>query len=410
MKILIIGGNFYNKGAQAMTYITCSEFRRKYPDCEIVMADACTTGDEDNSNLRFTRTQDNMLIHMLYGGNLLERSLAECLLRLKEMKNGKSFGWREFGRALQGTDCIIDVSGYTLGSNLPMTINFTFFYELKMAYKQNIPIILMPQSFGPFDFKNVRERIMDHYLKKYLKYPRLIYAREEKGYEQLQHRYGLTNMQLSKDMVLQSKRIDYNKVLYDIDDIQTEKYPRNRVFIGIIPNSNLYKMENKETIDGYYIAIIQRLLKCRERVLLAYHSGSDRIICQRLKQYFHDEESVVYSDEEMDCFTFEKAAEQMKFMISSRYHSIILGYKHDTPAIILAWADKYSELAKTFDQSNYLFNVGKIINTQCILNALDQMIEHYVRESETIRIKCADIQKANCFDGVFSVLNGEGSE
>lgn len=410
MKILITGGNFFNKGAQAMTFIVCSELRNKYPNCEIVMADACYDGNEDNSNLKFVRLQDSLFLHIAYGGNLIEKCIAKCLLRLKEIKNKKSFGKREYINAIKNTDYIIDVSGYSLSSNFPLSINLTFIYELKMAYKNKIPIILMPQSFGPLCFNGIKGIIIEYWLKKLLKYPKLICARETNGYNLLKEKYSLTNIVLSKDMVLQNKKIDYEKVLYNVSDSLTDNSIKERTYIGIVPNSNLYTSENVKEIDNYYRTIINKILEHNEKIFLIYHSGSDRRICNRLKKYYSSNENVFYHDVELNCYEFEKIADKLKFMVASRYHSIVLGYKHYTPSLVLAWAEKYLELAEIFEQKDYLFSINDVNNADDIIEALEMMFKKYTVESEKIKNKLKVIQKENCFDLVFSILDSEGKK
>lgn len=38
-KILIVGANFENKGAQSMLFITVDELKKRIPDCEVFLQD-----------------------------------------------------------------------------------------------------------------------------------------------------------------------------------------------------------------------------------------------------------------------------------------------------------------------------------------------------------------------------------
>ena len=54
MKILIVGANFNNKGAQSMLFITMDELKKRFPDCEIFFGSLGENIDLSNYSLLLT--------------------------------------------------------------------------------------------------------------------------------------------------------------------------------------------------------------------------------------------------------------------------------------------------------------------------------------------------------------------
>lgn len=405
MKFVITGGNFNNKGAQAMTFIVCSELRKSFPDCEIVMADTCYTGDKPDNNLLFSRIQDCLSTRMILGGNLPEHLLARIIWFIKKIRNHTDLGLSNLYSAFNNCDAIFDVSGYAVGSNMSYKVNFIYIFLLKIAYKENIPLYIMPQSFGPLKFSGFVGKYIDRCYSKYLKKARIIFPREKEGLDMLVERYCLNNVVLSRDIVLQNRELEYSLILNNPPEMDTNNYSRE--YVGIIPSSNNYIFDNRDKIDKYYIDIINYLLNEGEKVFIAYHSGNDRLICKRLKSFFADNTNVVFDDHEYEFYEFKNLTRNFKYMVSSRYHSIVLAYKESTPCIIFAWATKYHELANYFLQNNYILNMETISNSEIIVSKIKIMQNNWLEESKNIQYKLSQLNVNSCFKICFNDLRKE---
>ena len=144
--IIITGGELFNKGAQAMTFIAVDEMKKRFPDHKILVLsemDLQRPKEEREQYvfgfigwypIKFARCQTNSVSRGL------------CLLRnRKELLEAENI--------YKNADLMVDVSGYALGSNWSEETCNHYLDHLEFAKAFHIPVYLMPQSFGPFQFQ-----------------------------------------------------------------------------------------------------------------------------------------------------------------------------------------------------------------------------------------------------------------
>ena len=377
-----------NKGAQAMTLIAVNEIRRRYPDHRVYLYSPV---DIENKKL------DRSVFSFEFTG-WYPLKFARCqknpLLRAVTMLRNR----RELLEAediYRNTDAIIDISGFALGSDWDKKICSDFLDVIEFADGFGIPVYLMPQSFGPFDF-GVAHGGIDERCRRLLPKVKKILAREKEGYDALVSTYGLTNVELCPDLVLNNKGIDLANVYKDIPDIDLP--PIEKGSIAVIPNGrNLSVGNSDEVIDLYCAAIAHALGKGRS-VYLLHHSTGDADICALLKKRFADDDRVVLLSREFSCVEFNELVKQFDYLVASRFHSIVHAFKNAVPCITLGWAKKYDELLALFSQSDYLFDVRTSPRAEDICAAIDRMDESRDAESEKIRMGLSAVQENNVFD------------
>ncbi len=363
-QFLITGAQFSNKGSQAMLYIAVNEIRERFKDSIIWF---CPNFDEDE----YHKSVNKYKMIFLLDGRDEESTLFEVLPRI---------------------DCIIDVSGYALASHGSINATEREMAYLKLAYDFQIPIYLMPQSFGPFNYKEEIEKE----LRKLLSYAKVIYAREQTGYELLIDTFALTNVKRSYDLVLQNRGINRKNIYRGIDkenilDLSTENN------VAIIPNTQNYKYGNLQKVLLLYREIVHRLLSFGKEVYIVSHS-EDEYICQDIYEPYAEHKKVHLYDKKFDCIEFYNLVKNFQYIVGSRFHSIVHAYKMHVPCIVIGWADKYRELLRIFKQEQFLFDVKEQIDVKNVFIALENMNRSFVDESEKIARILPDIQKDNCFD------------
>lgn len=144
--IIITGGELFNKGAQAMTFITVDEIKKRFPDHRILVLSEMDLQRPKKEQeqyafsfmgwypIKFAKCQSNPILRAL------------CLLRnQKELMEAEAI--------YKNTDLMIDISGYALGSNWSKETCNRYLDHLEFAKEFRIPVYLMPQSFGPFEFQ-----------------------------------------------------------------------------------------------------------------------------------------------------------------------------------------------------------------------------------------------------------------
>ena len=386
--IIITGGGMVNKGAQAMTLIAVHELRRRFPNHEIYLYSPV-----DNAN----RELDTSLYRFRFTG-WYPLKFARCqhhfLQRLMILlRNGREL--REAEAIYRNCDALVDISGYALGSNWSDKICNDFLDVLEFAQDFGIPTYLMPQSFGPFDFPPERQAVADR-IRRILPKVKVIFAREQEGYDALINTYGLKNVRLATDLVLANRGIDLANVFKTVPVMELPEIAKNSV--AVIPNSRNASVSTQETAEAMYTAVIHKLLALGKTVYLLSHSTMDEDLCRTLKSQFQQNSAVILLEQEFSCLEYNALVKRFDFLVASRFHSIVHAFKNGTPCIALGWATKYHDLLKLFGQESYIFDVRTPESTVGICNAIAQMDCCFAEESAKICAALPKVQQDNVFD------------
>ena len=402
MNILIVGAGFVNKGAQSMLFITVDEIYKRCPNSTIYFT---TPEDLDMSNYTFQNvyytpiTQSLALKKKTYYLYALKYFFKDCV---KYVINRRQhlFKFAEFRKIVNNVDLIIDVSGFNLGEKWDVVSQEMYLNNIRISKEHNIPIYLMPQSFGGFSYSDEKKYLLAE-IQEELKYPRIIFAREQQGKDALESTFGLNNVELSYDLVLQNKGINPKKLFrsslqLSVPDLQSEQS------IAIIPNKQCFNHGSKELILNMYQSIVKLLREKGKEIYFFRHSDDDKEICEALYNSFKDKSNLHYIEREFNCLEYDAFIKNFQFIICSRFHGIVHAYRNHVPAIALGWEIKYQELAKAVGQKQFVFDIvsSEKINTQAILEAIEEMCNSFTMQQETIKTCLESIQKNNCFDKI----------
>lgn len=361
-QFLITGAQFENKGAQTMLFIAMHEIRKRWPGAVIWYLPV------DRADLYTRQLQAKYNLLFLLDGDGLKSELFDVVPNLT---------------------AIVDVSGYALSSYWESE---WYMNTLRIAYNYGIPLYLMPQSFGPFDFTESKDRE----LRKLLPAAKVIYVREKEGLLKLKSRYGLDNVRLSKDLVLQNKELDADNIYSsDVRGGIADLLPEASV--GLIPNDRNYEFGERHRIIEMYRRLILYLREQGKNVYI-FPFSYDFKCCQDIYENLQEHSGVYLIDKTYDCLEYGQLLKQFQFVVSSRYHAIVLAYKVGTPAISIGWADKYYELLNLFGQEMYSFDIRSGIDVDGLLSAVKRMDDNYKKEQEKIRNMLSGMQAENCFD------------
>lgn len=394
--IIITGGGMVNKGAQAMTLIAVHELRERFPNHRIYLYSPVDLADRklDKAQFAFDFTGWYPMKFARCQRNPLQRTL--CLLRSRsELLEAEAL--------YRNTDFIVDISGYALGSNWNDKVCNDFLDILEFANGFGIPVYLMPQSFGPFDFAPDRQALNER-IQKLLPTAKVIFAREQEGYDALVNTYGLTNVRLAADLVLSNKGIGLGNVFKVRPALALPKIAENSV--AVIPNSMNVRVSNQETVVAVYTEAVEALLSLGKKVYLLSHSTMDAALCRTLKAHFEDREDVLLLEQDFSCLEFNELVQKFQYLVASRFHSIVHAYKNGIPCIALGWATKYHDLLKLFGQERFIFDVREPVCGSQLAPAIQYMDCHHREESGRIRTILETVQGENVFD----VLTGDEKE
>lgn len=394
MKTVIVGASFDNKGAQSMLFTTVAALRRAYPDVKIFFAHA-NAAPSLNGNFLFEE--------IYYSKWRFEISADTVSI------NPPGTPWGSLDETLQtirDADLIIDVSGFGLGSKRGVRDSFAYLNNIKIARAFNVPIILMPQSFGPFDFGDYQD-VLDAEIKNALTYPEKIFAREYDGFFALSERYGFDNLDLQPDLVLSSPRVKPADIYKTVPPVAVPKVLSDASCVGVVPNLRGFDKANPwQTLQAYY-EIISFLLKEGKLVYLFRHSEEDIAPCTWLKMLFAEDGRVVLWENDFSCFEYDAVCRQFDFLIVGRFHGIVHAYRNNVPCLLMGWAVKYRELAQLMYQSRYIFDLAAPdLDVREIFAAIRDMEDNLELNKKILRERLSQVQAgASCFDAAIKILD-----
>lgn len=400
MKFLLTGSNFFNKGAQAMLFVAVSELRSRFPGCEILFR----TNEPPQPGFAFRFFHDPDGWQFAKGGYPAVKTFAKALRR---MLGGRTDAFPKIFRhvrEIRSVNAFVDISGYALSSQRGLERSLNYIAQIRVAKRFGIPYFVMPQSIGPFDYRDGGR--MDRLLRRYLPYPVVIFPREEEGRALLQDRYGLSNVRLSMDLVLQNKGIREDLVFtaprhLPLPEIQCGGS------VAIIPNMRNFGYKSRDQMVAVYQAAIARLRRHGRRVYLLRHSSEDLEACRLVFDSLSDTSGVSVVEDDLDCIQFNATIAKFDYVIASRFHSIVHSFKNSVPAIVLGWAVKYHDLLRLFGQERFMFDVRGDWKEEALLDAIDDLDAHWQRERALIASRLPECQKDNCFDAISAYFEGK---
>lgn len=403
--ILITGGSLINKGAQAMVYVTVCEMRKRFPDKKIlvVMNKSGIPKDVDIHNFKFEIIDPKELgIDDLFCFDGFKRIKVRIRAFLRLFHVQKQ---RRRIQLWKNTDYVMDISGFSIGKKWGMQKSCREARKAAVAKRYGAKCIFLPQSFGPFDFTGMSECNLKkghRLLKKWLGCAEVIYAREASGKQMLEETYGLRNVRLAQDIVLQNKGYELQEIYKTIPDKQRIQIRERSV--ALIPNIHVVKYK-KNDVYALWETAVRELLERSYTVYLLVHDISDYRIIEEIKKQYQDDESVILLKNNFACEEFDQLVSEFDFLIASRYHSIVHAYRNAVPCVALGWADKYVTLLESVGQEQYVMDMRQTVVEQDLVGAIDDMITHRMENQDKIRTKVEDIQKGNVFERIKKIAD-----
>ncbi len=385
--IIITGGELLNKGAQAMTFITVDEMKKRFPDHRVVLLSipkAESYSDKEKYSFEI-ETAPDLKEGMSVSFPFLNLVFRKDKKRLERIKN-----------IYKHADLLVDISGYALASNWSKKRCLYFIRSIRLAKKYNVPVYILPQSFGPFDYKG-KAKLVDLASRHYLRYPKLIMAREEEGKKLLETRYKLKNVIKTEDMVLLNTGINAGNIYCktpEQSDIVVEKGS-----VAIIPNVRNNKYGDSSKMTACYEKIINWLLSKNRKVYMISHSAEDVELCRNLCNIVNNP-GLSFIDRELSCLEFDRLVTEFDYIVGSRYHAIVHAYRNCVPALVMGWAVKYAELTKALGQEKYQFDVRNGLDSDKLVEVLGQLDKTYADETEVIKNKLDGLRNENLFDRI----------
>ncbi|SEQ60737.1 colanic acid/amylovoran biosynthesis protein [Lachnospiraceae bacterium NE2001] len=390
-KIMIVGANFGDKGSQAKLYVVIDELRKRFSDCEIFYAH----NDEqlDGSLYRFGKIPFTKKTQ----SQVLKANPLSNITKLFRKKDDSSSGEKDVVEMVSQMELIIDVSEHSLTSDSSMADIEYYLNNIKIAKKYKIPMIIMPQSFGPFDFDVDTMYILGD-MKDILFYPKAIFTREQYGYDEMMGYFGLDNLRQANDMLLVDNNFDLSNVCSrfyrpEIPDIPEENN------VAVIPNAAYFDKKNNDQTFEMYKMMFEALNAAGKNVYIVCQCSSDMDICKELASKYMQLGNVDLVDKELDSVEFTRFLKKFEMVISSRYEACVQSYRNFLPVLLLGSGANFKELTELLGQEKYYFDV---LSEQCnkydVVDALNDLIKNWDVARTRVQTRMINIRTTSCFE------------
>ncbi|WP_298909064.1 polysaccharide pyruvyl transferase family protein [uncultured Aliiroseovarius sp.] len=404
-KFIITGIQMRNKGSQAMFLTLCYGLKAIYKDCEVV---GFSNKYDAPEQYAFKLLPYDDYTRLVFKYQLHKVPLLEPLLTRFAGQRRKTDKWNgkvaEMDKALREADAIFDASGYTLGSGWPKGGGEMLLQTIGLAKRYNKKIVLMPQSFGPWDWDDGgdNEAFLEK-VKRELSYATKIYPREKEGYACLKS-LGLDNVELSTDMVIREKLFPTPEEIYASYDKDESGYP-DEGSVGFIINENVFRIGDAGAVFDLYAKALDRLVDKGEKVYILNTSTADDHLVENVLKITKNRDKVSIITKEYASPELIGIIGRFKYIVASRYHSVVFAYRSGVPVIILGWASKYTDLAEHFGQQDYVFDIRNP-GVDLMVEKIDKLSEDHARESRRILDRLEALQATSVVKDALDALKG----
>jgi polysaccharide pyruvyl transferase WcaK-like protein len=357
MRIVVVGGGFRNKGAEAMLKTVQAELGRRLPDSEFVLW-ACEPEERAAALAAGT-------IPVVDGarGTRMHRALwiAGRLARRPSMLTGISEPRRvlddERVRAMyaqaSGIDAAVDISGFAYGDQWG-TLSKTRTPYSALGTDGAVPTVFLPQSWGSFDIPCVRRETS----KLLGSMHGLVYSRDSTSSRYLDELLGVSEGEHPPraDIVFAFKgqpgRTGEQLILEMGCGLQ-------RPLVGIAPNMRVYDRSEGTGEPNAYVTTLTALVRHLVDTLgvdvvlqaneMRLDGGpDDRGLCAVISQAAQRPGRVFTTDRWLGAEESRALVGRLDFLVGSRFHSLVFALSQGVPVMAIGWSHKYLELLQTF--------------------------------------------------------------
>ena len=330
MNFLIVGANFYNKGAQLMLLSMIAALKQRFPGSRICVSP--TIGEPEQIKNLGVEILDYPLFHV-GEGKKFERyfKLGKILRFLRNDPKG-TIPWKE-------VNAIFDISGFAFSDQWGASPIKNLNILLDGALKNNTKYIFMPQAFGSFEKEGMKQ-----YMTEVLQKAHLVFPRDQVSYDYL---ISLVNAS------------DKIKIAPDITLTYGRKSQQLGNYCCVIPNGRILDQGAKiwakdyETLLNDTITTISRKTDLDIKVMIHDTGNIDSELAQKIVDKSDGNRVSIVTEE--DPLKLKEMLAQSQFVMGSRFHALASALSSNVPSIALGWSHKYTMLFDNYGVAEYSF-------------------------------------------------------
>lgn len=198
-------------------------------------------------------------------------------------------------------------------------------------------IVLMPQSFGPFERAELAEASL-----RALEHADLIWARDSESFAYAK--------KLAPSLPV-APMCDYTGAL---SEARETSYSEDR--ICVVPNVKILEKYGEAAKTRYFdlISKICKLISEKNRCsveILRHTTTADNRIAAELAHVLEPLRAKLIQP--LDCYDAKRFIANSRFLLSSRFHGLVNGLTQRVPSLAIGWTHKYDGILKMYGQQKY---------------------------------------------------------
>lgn len=342
------GVNFENKGAELMLYAAKQKLHEWNPNnvvaCHLLIGD-------------FEKRKNAEVNHLAWRPinkyPLLEKVISPTVRLVP--KNIR----KKYSITLESeVEVILDASGFAYSDQWgPMASEKMA--KLYVSWKkQNKKIILLPQAFGPFNNKRVKDAFIE-----IMKNTDLIFARDQISYNYIN--------QLSEPMKNVKIAPDFTNLVEGVEPSYINNIARRPC---IVPNQRMIDKTDSE-IGTKYVELlmfsIEYLYKQGLEPFILIHEEKDAELGFQLQSMLTQPIPVI---QESNSLCLKAILGKAHFVIGSRFHSLVSALSQGVPCLGTGWSHKYKALFQDYGCLDLLLNT-ETSDHQDMRNLIDLLVD-----------------------------------
>ena len=355
MIIEVNGAGFVNKGAELMLRTTVRRFADQDPNIVCVVAAGRDKPPAKVGAIGAQFIWPSSSLFGMMGRYKLQLAINNVASRLVNPERLHPYGLINRFEV----DALIDISGYAFGDHWgpgPMKrfIALSDFYK-----KRNKPVIMLPQMMGPFDRDETRGLF-----RKLAGNCTLMYARDDVSLEAAKKTAPDANFQLCPDITICSQ---------EPTGATPATSSSNRVCI--VPNIRMTDSGTSpwpvEEYVNFLAAVAKQVLAKDHTPVMVLHDalGRDGDLAKSVAEKL-DGNIKMFS--EPDPKKLKTYISESKFLIGSRFHSLVAALSSGVPVIAIGWAHKYKQLLSDYGQER--FNLVGANDSKSCFEMVDELV------------------------------------
>jgi len=348
LHIMIKGGNYRGKGAEAMMTTVQQAIIDKIPESV-----CCAFFSSESERIRFLvngiypiKRKRTKKLSMLF---LMIRSTLSWLLDKWNLSVKKTN--IEDNNVFSISNIVVDISGFASSDQYGWRKSASRLNEMFLAKAAGNRILYMPQSWGPFN--DFRTKFFTRFM---LSQSEFVFAREKQSYDFLLNASCVKpeKLFLSPDIAFQfqAAKPDRAKNLLKKAGISIA----NDSLIAITPNMRIYERTLGKDGDNAYVKDLLQIINIflsntNCKIILMPHEATlnkanDFELCQTILKNIDGRDRVFLFDGKKTAAETKAIIGLCDLLVASRYHSLIAALSMRVPSVVIGWSHKYDDVMR----------------------------------------------------------------